>query len=65
MRGSVEQVVGALQLAGADAETREAVVEPEPGRLGADVDLGNQLLALDGLDHRSGGAGEAAGLGRR
>ena len=57
--GIGQQVVGALQLAGADAETGEAVREPEARRLGADVDLGNQLLALDGLDDRAGGAGEA------
>ena len=57
--GIREQVVGALQLAGADAEAGEAVGEPEARRVGADVDLGDQLLALDGLDDRAGGAGEA------
>ncbi len=53
------EIVGPLQLAGADAEAREAVVEPKPWRVGPDVHLGDQLVPLDGLDHRPGGSGEA------
>ena len=56
--GIRQDVVGALQLAGADAEPRQAVGHPEPGRVGPDVHLGDQLVALDGLDHRAARPGE-------
>ena len=51
-------VVGALQVAGADGQPRQAVAQPEPRALDADRHLGDQLVALDQLDHHAGGAGE-------
>ena len=40
-------------------EAREAVRQPKPGRVGADVNLGDHIVAFDRLDHRAARAGES------
>ncbi len=58
--GVGKDVVRPLQLAGADAESRQAALQREPGALHADQELGDELLALEPLEHDARGAGEGA-----